>query len=236
MELVLSGDHVEAPRAYELGLVNRLTPTGGALDVALELALKIAANGPLAVIASKDVVRHAHGWSDEEAQQAQEAIVRAGDAQRGRAGGRPRLRREASAGVARPVSRAPQEALQIVPVAFAQVADLVAELDADLSVRYGGEGDPVHAPPAEFDGPGGQMLLATLAGAPVGCVGLRRIDERTAELKRMYVRPDARGRGIARALLAACERAADESRLRADLARDRNDAAGGRVAVPHVRV
>ena len=76
MELILSGDHVEAPRAYELGLVNRLTPTGGALDVALELALKIAANGPLAVIASKDVVRHAHGWSDEEAQQAQEAIVR----------------------------------------------------------------------------------------------------------------------------------------------------------------
>ena len=77
------------------------------------------------------------------------------------------------------------------------------------SVRYGGEGDPVHAPPEEFDGPGGQMLLATLAGAPVGCVGLRRINQRTAELKRMYVRPDARGRGIARALLAASERAAE---------------------------
>jgi enoyl-CoA hydratase len=76
MELVLTGDPVEAPRAYELGLVNKLTPTGGALDAAIELALKIAANGPLAVIASKDVVRHAHGWSDEEAQHAQESIVR----------------------------------------------------------------------------------------------------------------------------------------------------------------
>jgi GNAT superfamily N-acetyltransferase len=54
------------------------------------------------------------------------------------------------------------------------------------------------------------MLLATLDGAAVGCVGLRRIDERTAELKRMYVRPQARGRGVARALLAACEQQAAE--------------------------
>ncbi len=76
MELVLTGDPVEAPRAYELGLVNRLTPTGGALDAALELAGKIAANGPLAVAASKEVVRRAHGWSDEEAQTKQDEFVR----------------------------------------------------------------------------------------------------------------------------------------------------------------
>src|ERR1700712_4885397 len=38
MELILTGDPVEAGRAYELGLVNKLTPTGGALDAALELA------------------------------------------------------------------------------------------------------------------------------------------------------------------------------------------------------
>ncbi len=98
--------------------------------------------------------------------------------------------------------------LTISPVPFALAAELVDELDADLAVRYGSGGDPVHAPAAEFDGPGGQMLLATLDGEPVGCVGLRRIDARAAELKRMYVRPDARGRGIARALLAACEREA----------------------------
>jgi enoyl-CoA hydratase len=76
MELVLTGDPVDAPRAYELGLVNKLTPTGGALEAALEFAARIAANGPMAVIASKDVVRHAHGWSDEEAQKAQNDIVR----------------------------------------------------------------------------------------------------------------------------------------------------------------
>jgi GNAT superfamily N-acetyltransferase len=101
-----------------------------------------------------------------------------------------------------------EPALRIVPVAFAAAADLVAELDADLVVRYGGGGDPVHAPAGEFDGPGGQMLLATLGAEPVGCVGLRRLDHETAELKRMFVRPQARGRGIARALLAACEQAA----------------------------
>lgn len=42
-------------------------------------------------------------------------------------------------------------------------------------------------------------------GAPVGCGGLRRRDETAAEIKRMYVRPAARGRGTGRALLAALE-------------------------------
>jgi GNAT superfamily N-acetyltransferase len=83
-------------------------------------------------------------------------------------------------------------------------------LDADLTVRYGGDGAPVHAPAEEFDGPGGQMLVATLAGEQVGSVGLRRVAADTAELKRMYVRPQYRGMGIARALLAACEQTARE--------------------------
>lgn len=102
-------------------------------------------------------------------------------------------------------------AVVIEPVDYAAAADLIAELDVDLGVRYGFGGEPVHAPAAEFDEPGGRMLLATLATLawePVGCVGLRRIDPHTAELKRMYVRPDRRRLGIARALLAACEQAA----------------------------
>ncbi len=62
-------------------------------------------------------------------------------------------------------------ALSISPVRFSEVADLVAELDADLTVRYGGGGDPVHAPAAEFDGPGGQMLVASVCR---GAGGVRR--------------------------------------------------------------
>jgi enoyl-CoA hydratase len=76
MELVLTGDPVDAPRAYELGLVNRLTPAGEALDAALAYAAKIAANGPLAVVASKTIVQHANGWSDAEAQDKQGDVLR----------------------------------------------------------------------------------------------------------------------------------------------------------------
>ena len=55
MEIALTGDPITAARAHEFGLVNTLTPSGGALDGARELAARIAANGPLAVRATKPV-------------------------------------------------------------------------------------------------------------------------------------------------------------------------------------
>src|SRR3954468_23069995 len=51
MEMALTGDPIDAERAHSLGLVNRLADDGQALDVALELARAIAANGPLALAA-----------------------------------------------------------------------------------------------------------------------------------------------------------------------------------------
>ncbi len=66
MEWALTGDLVPAERAYDVNLVNRLTPAGGALDAALEMARAIAANGPLAVAATKRIVIEAPGWSTEE--------------------------------------------------------------------------------------------------------------------------------------------------------------------------
>ena len=63
MELALTGDHYPAARLYELGLVNRITPAGGALDGALELARKIAANAPLALAATKQVIIESQDWS-----------------------------------------------------------------------------------------------------------------------------------------------------------------------------
>ena len=62
MELALTGDFISAARAYEMGLINRIVP-GGALDGALELAQAISANGPLAVAASKQVIREQQDWS-----------------------------------------------------------------------------------------------------------------------------------------------------------------------------
>src|SRR6185295_14592954 len=53
MELALTGDAITAERGYELGLVNRLAESGGAVDEALELARAIAGNGPLALDGTK---------------------------------------------------------------------------------------------------------------------------------------------------------------------------------------
>ncbi|MFN3517646.1 MAG: crotonase/enoyl-CoA hydratase family protein [Novosphingobium sp.] len=74
MELALTGDFIDAKRAYELGFVNRIVD-GPALAGALELAKVVAANGPLALIASKAVIRQSHTWSDDEMWQKQAGIV-----------------------------------------------------------------------------------------------------------------------------------------------------------------
>ena len=65
MELALTGDFITAQRAYELGLINRVTD-GDALAAAKELAAKIVANGPLAVRVSKQVVKDSRGWAMDE--------------------------------------------------------------------------------------------------------------------------------------------------------------------------
>jgi enoyl-CoA hydratase len=76
LELLLTGEPIDAARAYELGLVNRLTDEGGALDGALELAGTIAANGPLAVEVTRQIARSARDWSSEEAWQKQDELMR----------------------------------------------------------------------------------------------------------------------------------------------------------------
>jgi enoyl-CoA hydratase len=67
MELALTGDPIDADTAYRYGLVNRLTDAGGALGGALELAEAISVNGPLALAATKQIVRDSGDWTMEEA-------------------------------------------------------------------------------------------------------------------------------------------------------------------------
>ena len=57
--------------------------------------------------------------------------------------------------------------------------------------------------------PDGALFLAVLAGVPIGCVGVRRLDVRCCEMKRLYVRPQGRGHGVGRRL---AERAMDAGR------------------------
>jgi enoyl-CoA hydratase len=63
MELALTGDPFPAERFHELGLVNRLSEPGGAVQAALELAARLAANGPLALSASKRILQEQFDWS-----------------------------------------------------------------------------------------------------------------------------------------------------------------------------
>ena len=62
MELLLTGDPIDAARAAEIGLVNRVVAEGTALETAVDLAERIAANGPLAVIATKQIAYRAADW------------------------------------------------------------------------------------------------------------------------------------------------------------------------------
>src|SRR3954466_12202379 len=74
MELALTGDPIDAERAQALGLVNVLADPGGALEAALELAGRIAANGPLALEATKRILTQASSWPEEEFWQRQGEI------------------------------------------------------------------------------------------------------------------------------------------------------------------
>nr|MDT0665351.1 enoyl-CoA hydratase-related protein [Micromonospora sp. DSM 115978] len=64
LEMGLTGDPVDAPRAYELGLVNRVVPAAEVRAEALRLAEKVAANAPLAVRFTKEQMRTVAGSSD----------------------------------------------------------------------------------------------------------------------------------------------------------------------------
>ena len=91
------------------------------------------------------------------------------------------------------------------PEAVAAVRSYIAEL-AD---RFPGGFDPDQpVDVAGFSPPGGAFLVVLLDGAVVGCGGVRTLEPGVAEIKRMWIAPSARGRGIGRRLLSALEAAA----------------------------
>lgn len=62
--------------------------------------------------------------------------------------------------------------------------------------------------PGKYVPPRGALLLAMAGDSPAGCVALREIDDRTCEMKRMFVYPEFQGQGIGRALADAVIREA----------------------------
>jgi enoyl-CoA hydratase len=75
MEHALTGDSMSAVDAHRWGLVNRLTSPGDALAGARELAGRIAANAPLAVRTTKDIISHGPGAPDQDAWERQRALL-----------------------------------------------------------------------------------------------------------------------------------------------------------------
>ncbi len=61
--------------------------------------------------------------------------------------------------------------------------------------------------PGAYSAPAGRLFCAEVGGQPAGCVGIRPFSEAYCELKRFYVEPTFRGRGIGRALLLAAKKA-----------------------------
>ena len=66
MEFALTGDFVDARRLADLGLVNQVTASGGALDGARALAARITPNGPLALKVSKEIIQASDDWSSDQ--------------------------------------------------------------------------------------------------------------------------------------------------------------------------
>ena len=75
MEMVLTGDFIDAGRLAQFGMINVLTEPGGALDAARALARRIIVNAPMSVAASKRVMTEQQDWSLAEMWDRQEAIT-----------------------------------------------------------------------------------------------------------------------------------------------------------------
>jgi putative acetyltransferase len=110
-----------------------------------------------------------------------------------------------------PVNGVDQIATELVPNATDDVRALISELDRILSAEYTPEQRHGLALDAIFK-PDIRFFLARSNGAAVGCGGVALFAD-FAEVKRMYVRDVARGRGVARALLARIERETSDAGL-----------------------
>jgi len=96
--------------------------------------------------------------------------------------------------------------LTAVSYASPDASRLTQALHREQLATYGFADDPAGTPPGEFDPPHGRFFVASTAGGPaLACCGWRTVGPGTAELKRLYVDPAARGQGLGRHLIEALE-------------------------------
>ena len=114
--------------------------------------------------------------------------------------------------------------------AVAAARTLVVEYaeSLDFSLCFQGFDAEMARFPADYASPAGALLLAWRDGRAVGVVGVRRISDGVSEMKRLYLRPEGRGLGLGRALVArslAAARALGYRSMRLDTIEGKQDAA-----------
>jgi len=122
-----------------------------------------------------------------------------------RSSGRPAPAAGVEIGVADPSGPAARHCLE------QYFAELAVRFPAGFDLSRDGGGDAL----SELAPPRGCLLVAHLAGEPVGCAGLRLLEPDLGEIKRMWVAPGARGCGIGRRFLRELEQRARDRGLRA---------------------
>ncbi|WP_456845989.1 GNAT family N-acetyltransferase [Cellulomonas sp. P5_C6] len=100
------------------------------------------------------------------------------------------------------------ERIEVCPPDHPDARATMERYAAELASRFDTGFDPARshvAVDAELSPPAGLLLVARRGHEPVGCGALRFVDDETAEVKRVWVDPSARGRGLARRLLVELE-------------------------------
>ena len=117
--------------------------------------------------------------------------------------------------VSAPVPLVLREARTAADIGAVRALFIAYQQETGFSPCFMGFDREVAELPGAYAPPGGRLILATVAGQPMGSVGVRPLSDGICEMKRLYLAPSHRGRGHGRALAMAALEAAEQLGYRA---------------------